>query len=104
MQRSKNGEQEISFLLMMLDDLKSKLRKEGAITISVIVKPDARITQVSGILDDGTVVIDVAESAQKGRANRGLIRFLSSKFCVPQANVEIIGGNVSRRKRIRIKT
>lgn len=102
MQKLKSGESAILFLPMMLEELKSVLRKERVLTISVKVKPDARVTQVSGIMDDGTIVIDVAETAQKGRANRGLVRFLAAKFGVPQANVEMIRGHMSRRKMMRI--
>lgn len=87
----------------MIDDLKSQLAEDGIINLNIKVRPDAAITKIKNFLDDGTIVIDVAEKAEKGRANRGLVRFISAEFGIPQANVKIINGQTSRRKRLKIE-
>jgi len=54
-------------------------------------------------MDDGTLKIRVKSKPIEGKANEGLILFLSKTFDIPKRNVEIIGGEKNRNKRIRIQ-
>ncbi len=70
-------------------------------TIDVHVQPRARKTEIVGMHGDA-VKIRLQSPPVDGAANEELIRLLSKKLGVRRADVELIGGASSHRKRIRI--
>lgn len=72
------------------------------VTITVRVRPHARRTRVIGAMSDGSLKIDVAATAEGGRANAELMRFLAKHYGVENDHVEILSGLTSRKKVVRI--
>ncbi len=73
----------------------------GRIEFSIRVVPRASKTEIVGILD-GSVKIRVASPPVDGAANAELVKFLAKTFGVAKGNVEIVSGQASKAKRIRI--
>ena len=71
-------------------------------TFSVKVRPQAQMTAFRKPLADGTLKIDLAAVPEDGAANEELIRFLAQEFGVPTSGVEIVSGQTSRKKIIRM--
>ena len=51
---------------------------------------------------DGQLKIQLAAPPVDGEANAELIRFVAKKFGIPARQVELVAGDASRRKRLRI--
>ena len=77
--------------------------KEDArgVTFGVRIFPRASRSEVAGE-HDGAFRIRIAAPPVEGAANRELIRLLAKKFGFAQNSVEIISGNTSKNKIIRI--
>jgi uncharacterized protein (TIGR00251 family) len=74
-----------------------------AVLIEVKVVPNAGKQNVA--LDkNGTLRCHVKSAAEKGRANKELIKMLSKKLHVTQEDIDIIRGATSRNKTLRIQT
>ena len=78
------------------------LEKDGSITFSVRVVSRASRSEIVGE-HDGALKIKLAAPSVDGAANAELIKLLASKFKVSKSDIEIIGGDTSRNKRIKIK-
>ena len=89
-------------IVPMIKILLQKLQKEGTFTLSVKVRPKASNSTFKGTLSDGTWKIDIAAIAEDGKANAELIRFLGEEFGIANSHVEIIKGQHSPRKVLRI--
>ena len=83
-------------------DHKEALIQKGSVTFAVRVHPGARTTQIKGVMADGTIKIDIAAAPEDGKANAALIVFLAEEFGVAKSHVEIISGETSRRKLVKI--
>lgn len=86
----------------MIDQLKATLQSGGTITFSVKVRPQAQKTAFRKPLADGTLKIDLAAVAEDGEANEELVKFLAAEFRVQRSAVEIVSGQTSRQKIVRI--
>jgi uncharacterized protein (TIGR00251 family) len=84
-------------------DHKEALIQKGSVTFAVRVHPGARKSQVKSVMADGTIKIDIAAVPEDGKANVALIEFLAEEFGVAKSHVEIISGETSRRKIVRIQ-
>jgi uncharacterized protein (TIGR00251 family) len=51
---------------------------------------------------DGTLKVKIAAVPEKGKANAALCRFLAEHFGVPARDVQILSGQTSPIKRVRI--
>lgn len=71
------------------------------ILITVRARPGAKNTKVLGEYD-GAVRVALAAQPEKGKANKELIKFLAAEFGIPQKDIEISGGEISRDKRVTI--
>lgn len=69
---------------------------------SIKVRPNAAKTEFKSVMDDGTIKMNVAAVPEDGKANRALTKFLSKSFGVGVANIEILLGQTSPLKRVRI--
>ena len=77
--------------------------KESAagVSFAVRVQPRASRTAVTGNLD-GAVKVALATPPVDGKANEALIRFFAELFGVSQSAIEIVSGETSRNKVVRV--
>jgi uncharacterized protein len=81
----------------------SSYRWVGAdLELSVHAQPGARRTEAQGVHGDA-IKIRVAAPPVEGAANQMLLDFLADAFSVALDRCHLIGGQTSRRKRIRIE-
>jgi uncharacterized protein (TIGR00251 family) len=75
--------------------------KDGNLIFNVCVVPRASKSEIVGDLD-GALKIRIASPPVDGAANAELIKVLSKKLNVAKNAVEIVGGQTSKQKQIRI--
>jgi uncharacterized protein len=85
-----------------LTDLLKRLAAEGKITFQVKVVPRASKSELVGFLEDGSLKVRLAAVPEKGKANEELKELLSRAFGVTRKQVEIIAGDASQRKLVRV--
>lgn len=73
----------------------------GGVELSVLVQPRASRTKVVGE-HDGRLKIALSAPPVDGEANSALIEFLSDELGTKKSAVELIEGDTSRRKRVRV--
>ena len=88
---------------MIPDDLRQRLASKGSVTFSIRVRPHAKNTAIKSVMSDGSMKIDLAAPAEDGKANQELLRFLSEEFDVPITHIELLSGQTSRKKVVRIQ-
>ncbi len=71
-------------------------------TVEVKVIPRSSKSCVDEVIEDGVLKVKLRAVPEKGRANEELIAVLAEHFNVPKSSVELISGETSRRKRVRI--
>ena len=74
---------------------------EGGVVFAVKVVPGSSRTAVAGLLN-GMLKIRVTAPAEKGKANKCLLRFISSQLGVRNSAVNIVTGQTSSVKEIRV--
>ena len=75
--------------------------KDGAAIFRVRVVPRASKSEIVGDLD-GALKVRIAAPPIDGAANAELIKLLAKTFGVAKSAVEIIGGETSKTKQIKI--
>ena len=70
--------------------------------LRVKVIPRSSKNEVVGCMADGTLKVKIAAVPEKGKANAALCKFLAGHFGVPAREVEILSGETSHLKRVRI--
>ena len=73
----------------------------GTVTFTVRVVPRAAKSEIIGE-HDGALKVRIASPPVDGAANTELIKLLAKQLGVSKSNVEIIGGQTSKTKQIRI--
>lgn len=73
-----------------------------SIELRLRVVPRASKTEFAGASDDGFRVRLIAPPVE-GKANACLLAFLAKAFGVPRSQVELLSGEHSRTKRVRIQ-
>jgi len=76
--------------------------EDNLITLRIKVQPNASRSEISGLYGDDAVKIRVAAPAVEGAANKELIKFLSKKFKVSKSSIELISGQSSKIKLVRL--
>jgi uncharacterized protein (TIGR00251 family) len=84
------------------DVLLRRLGEEGCITLSLKVVPKASKDEVVGLLDDGSLKVKVTAPPEQGKANAAVCQLLAGGFGVAKRNVEILRGETSANKQVRI--
>lgn len=74
---------------------------EPSVTITVRVVPRASRSEIVGLVA-GEVKIRIAAPPVEGAANAELIKVLAKELGVPKSTVEIVSGQGSRTKRVRL--
>lgn len=86
---------------LSLSGIADALRSSGTVTFTVKVIPRSSRTEIAGI-DGSTLKVRVAAVPEKGKANEELREALAEQFHVPKTGVEILTGETSQQKRIRL--
>ncbi|RME21160.1 MAG: YggU family protein, partial [Deltaproteobacteria bacterium] len=73
---------------------------KGGFFVDLWVQPGARRTGLDGIHGE-RLKVKVEAAAEKGRANKELVRFLAEILGVKRSQIELVAGAGSRRKTIR---
>ena len=74
---------------------------DGGIVFEIKVIPGSSKTAVSGLLGE-KIKIKISAAAEKGKANKCLIEFLSKKLGVKKNAIRIISGQTSTLKRLQV--
>lgn len=74
----------------------------GTFILMIYCQPGAKNTEVQG-LHDGRIKIRLAAPPVDGKANSALIAWLSKRIRLPQHSIELVGGELNRHKRIRLR-
>ncbi|MDQ3262971.1 MAG: DUF167 domain-containing protein [Myxococcota bacterium] len=77
-----------------------KATPEG-IELELVVQPRASRSRILGE-HDGRLKVQIAAPPVDGEANSEVIAFFSGLFQVPKRQVELVSGEASKRKRIRV--
>lgn len=66
--------------------------------LTIKVTPRARANKLAGVMDDGTLKVQVTAPPEAGQANAALVALLAKTFGLPAEQVEIIAGHGAERK------
>jgi uncharacterized protein (TIGR00251 family) len=78
--------------------IKLRSSTEG-IVLPVHALPGSRRNALGGV-HDGRLKVAVTQAAEKGKANREIIKLLAAAFKLPKSKVQLIAGETSSRKEI----
>ena len=76
-------------------------RKDDACAIAVRVVPRASRSEIVGMVD-GVLKVRIAAPPVDGAANAELVRVLAKALQVSRSSIEIVAGETSKMKRVRI--
>ncbi len=78
------------------------LRQDGdGVVLTLHIQPGAKRTECAGLHGEA-MKIRLAAPPVDGKANEALIVFLAKTLGVPKSNVDLISGETSRAKRVRV--
>ena len=75
---------------------------DGSLILTLHIQPGARKTEIAG-LHGGALKIRLAAPPVDGKANAALLGFLAKACGVPKSAVELVSGDSSRAKRVRLR-
>lgn len=73
------------------------------LVVRIKVIPKSPKNEIVGAMADGTLKVRIAAVAEKGKANAELIGFLAKHYGVARGDVEIMTGETSQLKQVRIR-
>lgn len=76
-------------------------RKDDAVEFALRVIPGSNASEIVGA-HDGALKIRVQAAPEKGKANKAVIQLLSKSLGASVKSVEMISGETSQRKRVRV--
>ncbi len=76
---------------------------DGVLTLNVRLQPNASSDEITGITD-GRLKIRLTSPPLDNRANRHLVKYLAKQLGVAKSSIEIISGEHSRLKTLRIRS
>ncbi|MBS0348531.1 MAG: YggU family protein [Proteobacteria bacterium] len=74
---------------------------DGSVILTLHIQPGAKKTEFAGLYGEA-LKIRLAAPPVDGKANAALIAFLAKTCGVPKAAVELVSGDTSRSKRVRV--
>ena len=86
----------------MIDKFIKKLNKNPELYLRLKINPGSAKNEIKDVMEDETIKINVSAPAEKGKANKELIKFLSKQFRVDKNNIKIISGAGDRLKLVKI--
>ena len=87
---------------MVFSELAKKLRTEKELRLRVKVVPGSSRSEAVGYMADGTLKIRIQAPPEKGKANEALRSLLAKALDISPRQVEIVSGESSPLKRLRI--
>ena len=87
---------------MSVAKLQSALQRDKCLTLNLKVIPKSSKNEIIGFLEDGTMKVKIHAVPEKGKANLEICEFLAQLFGVGKRNVEVVRGETSAHKQIRI--
>lgn len=75
--------------------------QEDAIVLTLHLQPGAARDEIVGLHGDA-LKVRIQSPPVDGKANQALQRFLAELFAVPRQQVQLIQGETTRRKRVRV--
>ena len=75
--------------------------KKGA-ALAIRVKPRGKRNEISEVLSDGTIKIQLTAPPVEGKANQALLQFLSATLEVPVSRLEIVAGTHGKDKLVSV--
>lgn len=85
---------------VIADELQSRLRKDGSLTLTVKVIPKSSRNELVEFRDDGSLKIKITAAPEKGKANAAICAFLADVLRVPKSQVRIVRGETAPVKQI----
>ena len=76
--------------------------QEDSLILNCRIQPGSNHDEFAGVLDN-MLKVRITAAPEKGKANQHLVTFLARQFKTRQADIEIIKGQGSRMKSIRIR-
>ena len=73
----------------------------GGVRLAVQITPNAKKTEVIGVLDDA-LKLKLQAQPIEGKANEALVKFLATALSVPKGAITITHGHTNKRKLIEI--
>ena len=89
-------------LELKLSALRACLREQGNVIFDIKAIARSSKSEIIGLTADGAIKVKLAAVPDKGKANEELRVLLSASFQVPKSNIELISGDTSQRKRIKV--
>jgi len=71
---------------------------DEGIVLPVRARPGARTSGIRGV-HDGALTVSVTQAAEKGKANKALLRVLGKSLGLRKSQIELISGPTATRKR-----
>ncbi len=84
-------------------ELRRRLAADGQLLLDVKVIPRSSKNEIIEFSSSGFLKVKVTATPEKGQANEELFGLLAVYFDVRRENVELLAGETSQRKRIRIR-
>ena len=75
---------------------------ESSITLKIKAQPNASRSEFAGLYGKDAIKVRVAAPAVEGAANKELIKFIAKSFKVSKGSVELISGQSSKVKLIKL--
>ncbi len=76
-------------------------KEEEYVIFSIKALPNSSKNLIVGILDE-SLKIKIKAPAVEGAANKELVKFLAKYFRVAKSDITFVGGETSKRKRLKI--
>ncbi|MCK5320428.1 YggU family protein [Candidatus Parcubacteria bacterium] len=86
----------------MIEKFIKKLNKNSEIYLRLKINPGSAKNEIKDVMADETIKINISAPAEKGKANKELIKFLSNQFGVNKDEIKIISGAGDRLKLVKI--
>jgi uncharacterized protein (TIGR00251 family) len=71
--------------------------------LSIRLKPASNKDEITGWMGDGTLKIKVKAKPVEGQANASMINLLSKRLHIPKSRIEILMGEKTKQKTIRVQ-
>lgn len=78
-----------------------RAEKAGTVIVDIHVVPNAPRTQIDG-LHDNALRVRLKAPPVEGKANQALIAWLAGTLGITRAQIELVRGQTSKRKQLRI--
>ncbi|MEN9316104.1 MAG: hypothetical protein RIS35_2497 [Pseudomonadota bacterium] len=70
--------------------------------LAIHAQPGAKRTEIVGIVE-ARLKVRLAAPPVEGKANEALLRWVADRLGLPMRAIEIVSGQTSRRKRLRVR-